>query len=1143
MNANASRLLRLGTAVAACSGSAFAADATLAEIAAARLTNSTYVAPSLAARETRVEQDMAAASEDSAASVVREVSTMSDGSVRARDTASRFVTLGSGMNYRDGSGAWRPARAVARAGAGGAVVYDEMPVAYRFQPNANREVAVEVFTRAGVAGRSALAGLTYYDPSTLKSVVISGLRDSRVQYAGAETFYTNAFDGVDADILYRVHPWGIEQDVVLFGGLPPPESLGLSRASARLCAVTELVGLSPADVEVDRNGEAEAHEPAAAPLQVFVRKGGERVRIFNWQPGFAFEESGTVVIGGEGRGERIPVRMRIVEAAGRLFLSEEIQVSDLFSRAAFLENPAAQAPRTASLSIPPRRPVVNPSDETVKPKELAAYAPKGDHRFVFDYVNYSGTNGANLVFQSGQTYFITNTLVIDGGRLTLMPGAIVKYATNASITFINSGWLETRCHAGNPAILTTWSDGTVGEAITNAPAGPQTNLFKSALVFNSGTADVRGVSVRYANVGIELSTSATMTQGVRFCEFRNCGRAIEVRAGTNLALLQHILVKNSPGGIWASTNTVYIRNSTFDGVTSWAVQATGAVKQLAFYNNVFASVTNQIVVLNGLTNVAYGYAGKYLSSTQYIGTTIRTAAANPFVTGAFGSNYLVQTSAFVNAGSLYGQTWGVYHYTTATNGVKETNSLVDLGFHYATTNDLDGDGLADCLESLSGGSNYVSAVDISDWTTNDTDGDGLWDGAEYTNYLTNPKSSDTDGDGYSDLTEVTVGSDPLSSNSVPGWISGSVSYTGRQTGAVLVQVTSYVAPTSSPVFYYDFSTNAAVVTDLSGYCNTGAVSGATWMSTGVCGACYSFDGNDRIAFGDFPAIKGQSNATWAGWMKYTGGGTYPGFMGNTDAGNESYQINLNGSGQGINVGVVPPSRAYTVGVNTYPNGVTNGSWQFVSVTYDGTKAAIQINGIAVTTSATYASAPIRSNSVSSSVGDVSATRGWYFAGQLDEMQAYKEVLSTNQLRGLFHYTRGDAFRKTVTNAALGSYGVTNLPTGSNYWTVAWIDSNGNGRRDYAEAFGSYAGNPIFAFDGYESGIDISLGDPDVDSDGLPDWWEVLYFGSFQAQSGTADPDGDGFTNAQEYAAGTNPNQFDPAPTVTITSPQDGDILP
>jgi len=45
---------------------------------------------------------------------------------------------------------------------------------------------------------------------------------------------------------------------------------------------------------------------------------------------------------------------------------------------------------------------------------------------------------------------------------------------------------------------------------------------------------------------------------------------------------------------------------------------------------------------------------------------------------------------------------------------------------------------------------------------------------------------------------------------------------------------------------------------------------------------------------------------------------------------------------------------------------------------------------------------------------------------------------------------------------------------------------------------------------------------DSDGDGLPDWWELRFFGNL-AQGPNDDPDGDGFTNAVEYANGTRPN--------------------
>ncbi len=60
-------------------------------------------------------------------------------------------------------------------------------------------------------------------------------------------------------------------------------------------------------------------------------------------------------------------------------------------------------------------------------------------------------------------------------------------------------------------------------------------------------------------------------------------------------------------------------------------------------------------------------------------------------------------------------------------------------------------------------------------------------------------------------------------------------------------------------------------------------------------------------------------------------------------------------------------------------------------------------------------------------------------------------------------------------------------------------------------------------------------DPDSDNDGLPDDWELRYFGSLNAPNGgpNDDPDGDGLTNLEEYLAGTNP--LDPASVLAITA--------
>ena len=48
-----------------------------------------------------------------------------------------------------------------------------------------------------------------------------------------------------------------------------------------------------------------------------------------------------------------------------------------------------------------------------------------------------------------------------------------------------------------------------------------------------------------------------------------------------------------------------------------------------------------------------------------------------------------------------------------------------------------------------------------------------------------------------------------------------------------------------------------------------------------------------------------------------------------------------------------------------------------------------------------------------------------------------------------------------------------------------------------------------------------VADEDFDQDGLPDWWELEYFGDFSCGADD-DPDNDDFTNLEEYEAGTSP---------------------
>ena len=63
---------------------------------------------------------------------------------------------------------------------------------------------------------------------------------------------------------------------------------------------------------------------------------------------------------------------------------------------------------------------------------------------------------------------------------------------------------------------------------------------------------------------------------------------------------------------------------------------------------------------------------------------------------------------------------------------------------------------------------------------------------------------------------------------------------------------------------------------------------------------------------------------------------------------------------------------------------------------------------------------------------------------------------------------------------------------------------------------------------------------DIDGNGLPDWWEMQYFGHL-GNDPNADPDGDGYTNLEEYNNHSNP--LVPDPHAAIYEPKLGLNVP
>jgi len=162
---------------------------------------------------------------------------------------------------------------------------------------------------------------------------------------------------------------------------------------------------------------------------------------------------------------------------------------------------------------------------------------------------------------------------------------------------------------------------------------------------------------------------------------------------------------------------------------------TGYYLNLSMYHTpIPVSVKDSMVDSTALTISNYGANTNY---SQYNYNAFRSGqprfpigGANDVVvtnfdwqSGPLGDYYLPTTGTnlarLINAGSTTADTVGLYHYTTTTNQVKETNSPVDIGYHYLAVDgdgepiDTDGDDIPDYLEDANGN----GAVDSgeTDW--------------------------------------------------------------------------------------------------------------------------------------------------------------------------------------------------------------------------------------------------------------------------------------------------------------------------------------------------------------------------------------------------------------------------------------------
>jgi hypothetical protein len=146
-------------------------------------------------------------------------------------TNNAYTELGSGLCFlKDGE--WVDANPTIKIVEDGASAKETQHKVH-FAGNANKAGgAVHLVAPDGKVFDSRVYGLAYWDSVSGKSVLLAPLQDCQGTLVGTNrVIYTNAFKGVNADLEYVLTRAGLEQNVILRGPIPSPDSVRRIRRS------------------------------------------------------------------------------------------------------------------------------------------------------------------------------------------------------------------------------------------------------------------------------------------------------------------------------------------------------------------------------------------------------------------------------------------------------------------------------------------------------------------------------------------------------------------------------------------------------------------------------------------------------------------------------------------------------------------------------------------------------------------------------------------------------------------------------------------------------------------------------------------------------------------------------------------------
>ncbi|HLX70602.1 MAG TPA: hypothetical protein VKV04_13330 [Verrucomicrobiae bacterium] len=540
---------------------------------------------------------------------------------------------------------------------------------------------IELVTPDGKTLQSQPIGLSYFDGTNSVLLAVVTNATGAILSSGNQVIYTNAFDGLNADLLYTYTKAGFEQDVVLNEQPPDPSSLGLNPATTRLQVLTEFF---------------DPPQPNVTTMTVPTDAGDLENDILNF--GVMQMGQGRAFLIGAGS-PSVGVDKQWLELEGRQFLVEEVPIVSIASEIDSLPPYVAQAGVgtkpvvSRNLILPPQRQV-----HTSPKNTFVAKAMPPSRGFVLDYTTM--TSQTNYTFHGDTTYYLSGTVNLSGTN-TFEGGAVLKYASGASLNLVQTTitlLINTLTGDYRPVVFTAKDDNTVGDTISGSTGSPNNYYANPALeIEDSSVQTLSNIRIAYASQAILVSGNSAVT-------FYN-GQLVNCQDGVTVAdspvYLRNVLFANVATNFnETSAGTVDVQNGTFNNIKYLSAESANNALTLDVTNCVLANVTN--LFAGTYTNAASACTNGFYNCPAF-GTGQLTNTSYPFQSVGAGNYYLTNGCNFLNQGmtnidpvllsslaqlTTYPPAYAYSNTTVSTTTwtlqvQRDTNAAPALGYHYA----------------------------------------------------------------------------------------------------------------------------------------------------------------------------------------------------------------------------------------------------------------------------------------------------------------------------------------------------------------------------------------------------------------------------------------------------------------------------